>query len=167
MAHFTQYCVDNWDKYEYAISLLDKIIFLLVKLDSESYTAAFDDNQREIKQIMTELWKSELPLDGATVTTVEFTLVTGGGIGNRYTDVWRLVGEKIRNPFLPQPDGSAGIGHDSLFSVGGDELVQEMPNTPYYSDGQYDEPPRFLHYGTVVLKMKEKVEAFLSTSSQF
>ena len=154
----------NFQNYGIVINVLNRILKLLHELDMPDKKAKFDENQAEIKTLTLELLNSNLPLNEGNIATLEDTLITYGGRGSRYKDIWALVGPKDKNPFTVQADGSYGVGRDSLFSIdinNPDDLVQNMPNKPYYPDGNDYSPGRFSGYSTAVNSIKKKVIDFM------
>ena len=154
----------NFENYGIVINVLNRILELLHELDMPDKKAKFDKNQAEIKTLILELFNSNLPLNEGNIATLEDTLITFGGRGSKYKDIWALVGPKVKNPFTVQDDGSYGIGRDSLFSIDSnnpEDLVQNMPNKPYYPDGNDYSPGRFSGYGIVVNSIKKKVIDFM------
>jgi len=116
-------------------------------------------NQSEIKTLTLELFNSNLPLNEGNIATLEDTLITYGSRGSKYKDIRALVGPKVTNPFIVQADGLYGVGRDSLFSIDSnnpEDLAQNMPNKPYYPDGNRDFRGKFSEYSIVVNSIKKK-----------
>lgn len=154
----------NFQNYGIVINVLNRILKLLHELDMPDKKAKFDENQAEIKTLTLELLNSNLPLNEGNIATLEDTLITYGGRGSRYKDIWALVGPKDENPFTVQADGSYGVGRDSLFSIDSNNpeaLVQNMPNKPHYPDGNDYSPGRFSGYSIAVNSIKKKVIDFM------
>jgi len=154
----------NFENYEIVINVLNKILELLDELDIPEKKEKFDKNQAEINKLTLELFKSNLPLNEGYIATLKDTLITYGGRGSKYKNIWALVGPKVKNPFTVQPDKSYGIGYDSLFSINSNNpgvLIQNMPDKPYYPDGNDYSPGRFSGYTIVINSIKKKVIDFM------
>ncbi len=155
--------------YEKVLSLLDRILFLLGQLDMESKRSDFENNQKEIKKLVLELFSSNLPLNEGNIATLKKEIITRGGRGSRYKDIWAIVGPKKENPFNRQVDGSYGIGENSLFSVNSEnpeDITQNMPTEPYYGDGNDYGPGRFHEYYVVVQHVKDEVINFMEEKTR-
>ena len=127
---------------------LKRIIVLLDKLDARNvFQTDWKKDMREIKDLVEKInysgignrWEENLahkPIE----------MVTYGGRGHRYVDVWRLIG----------PNGS---GQTSFFRYDKGNLVQTMPKEPYIGDGNDYSPPRFHSYRTFISQLINNIDA--------
>ena len=155
--------------YEQALELLDKILVLLEQLDGplamKSKRSEFENNQKEIKKLVLELFSSNLPLKEGNIATLQKEIITTGRRGNRFKDKWAIVGPNKKNPYIKQDDGSEGIGENSLFSVNSENPVDITQNMPTeMSDnrvGQQNDGGRFRSYYEIVQHVIDEVNIFL------
>jgi hypothetical protein len=152
------------EDYGKALDILERIFYLLHDLDNPKRGSDFKSNQKEIKKLVLELYKSKLPLKKGNIATLRKEIITRGGRGSRYKSIWAIVGPKKENPFERQADGSYGIGENSLFSVNSEnpeDITQNMPTEPYYGDGNDYSPGRFNAYGEAVKHIRDEVINFM------
>ena len=153
------------EDYGKALDILERIFYLLHDLDYPRRGSDFKSNQKEIKKLVLELYKSNLPLKKGNIATFKKIVITPGGRGSRYKDIWAIVGDKKENPMNLQADGSYGIGEDSLFSVNSEnpeDITQNMPTGGGGTgDGNDYGPSRFNAYGEAVQHIKDEVINFM------
>ena len=89
---------------------------------------------------------THLNLDNIAEKPIE--MVTMGGRGNRYVDMWQLIGS----------DGNTLFKYDDKGN-----LVQTMPKEPYMRDGNEYGPPRFYSYRNFISQLINEVDAAIST----
>ena len=153
------------EDYGKALDILERIFYLLHDLDYPKRGSDFKSNQKEIKKLVLKLYNSNLPLKKGNIATFKKEVITPGGRGSRYKDIWAIVGPKKENPFKRQADGSYGIGEDSLFSVNSEnpeDITQNMPTGGGgVGDGNDYGPSRFNAYGEAVKHIKDEVINFM------
>ena len=141
---------------------LQRIIVLLDKLDDRNvFQTNWKKDMQEIKDLVEKIDKSGIQDSEYTgnIAHKSIKMVTYGGRGNKYVDMWRLIG----------PDGySAGVGQTSLFRRDDKgNLVQTMPKEPYLGDGNDYSPPRFHPYRIFIKKLIHDIDATIDEHIEF
>ena len=143
---------------------LKRIIVLLDKLDDRNvFQTDWKKDMREIKTLVEKIDKSGIQESSFQVNLAHkpIEMVTYGGRGNKYVDMWRLIG----------PDGySSGVGQISFFKyddMDTGNLVQTMPNEPYIGDGNDYSPPRFHSYRTFINQLINDIDATIDEHIKF
>jgi len=130
---------------------LKRIIVLLDKLDARNvFQTDWKKDMREIKDLVEKInysgignsWEENL-------AHKSIQMVTTGGRGHKYVDIWRLIG----------PNGS---GQTSFFRYDKGNLVQTMPKEPYIGDGNDYSPPRFHSYRTFISQLINNIDATIA-----
>lgn len=159
--------------YEQALELLDQILVLLEQLDGpldmKSKRSDFENNQKEIKELVLELFRSNLPLKKGNIATLQKEIITTGGRGRRYKHKWAIVGPIKKNPFKLQNDGSEGIGENSLFSVNSEnpeDITQNMPTEMNDKRGNHNDGGRFRSYYEIVEHVIDEVKKFMEEETR-
>ena len=159
--------------YEQALELLDQILVLLEQLDGpldmESKRSDFENNQKEIKELVLKLFRSNLPLKEGNIATLQKEIITTGSRGGRYKHKWAIVGPIKKNPFKLQNDGSEGIGENSLFSVNSEnpeDITQNMPTEMADKRGNHNDGGRFRSYYEIVEHVIDEVKKFMEEETR-
>jgi hypothetical protein len=131
---------------------LKQIFVLLDKLDDKNvFKTKWEEDMSEIKVLVEKINDSGIENSWEeNLAHKPIEMVTSGGRGGRYVDVWRLIGPN---------ESSIGVGQISFFRNDKGNLVQTMPKKPYIGDGNDYSPPRFHSYRTFISQLINNIDA--------
>lgn len=137
---------------------LKRIIVLLDKLDDRNvFQTDWRKDMREIKTLVEKIDKLGIQESSSqdNLAHKSIEMVTYGGRGHKYVNVWRLIG----------PSSSFST---SLFRRDNNgNLVQTMPKEPYIGDGNDYSPPRFHSYRTFIAQLINDIDATIDEHIKF